>query len=153
VNLQDQLTRKRLELFRCFAAGLVKEYGTVFLEDFDLHWLSRIPPAEVESFPIGGKYRVIGAPGILRWAIENACRRTGVKAIRIGDRNTTKTCHVCGRTEEWNTGKELVHACGCGAVWDQDNNAAVQILRAGLGQLGEQQAPECDCDVLGLHQA
>jgi hypothetical protein len=151
VNLGDQLTRKRLELFRCFAAGLVKEYGTVFLEDFDLHWFSRIPPAEVESFPIGGKYRVIGAPGILRGAIENACRRTGVKAIRISDRNTTKTCHVCGRVEEWNAGKGLVHVCGCGAVWDQDYNAAVQILRAGLAQLGEHQSPECD--VLGLHEA
>jgi Putative transposase DNA-binding domain len=151
VNLQDQLKRKRLELFRCFSANLAKEYGIVFLEDFDLHWLSRIPPPEVESFPVGGKYRAIGAPGILRQVIENACRRSGVNAIRISARNTTKTCHVCGRIEEWNAGKELVHTCGCGAVWDQDYNAAVQILRAGLAQLGKEKSSECD--VLGLHEA
>jgi hypothetical protein len=144
VNLQDQLSRKRLELFRCFAAGLVKEYGTIFLEEFGLHWLSRVPAAEVDRISIGAKYRVIAAPGILRQAIENACRRTGVRVFRIRARNTTKTCHVCGRVEEWNAGKELVHVCGCGAEWDQDYNAAVQILRAGLAELGEQQSHECD---------
>lgn len=154
VNLRDQLTRKRLELFRCFAAGLVKEYGTVFLEQIDLHWLSRIPPAEVKSIPIGGKYRVIAAPGILRQTIENACRRTGVRVIRIKARNTTKTCHICGRIEEWNAAKELVHTCGCGAVWDQDYNGAVQILRFGLAQrqaeISEQGSTECEA--LGLHE-
>jgi Putative transposase DNA-binding domain len=151
VNLRDQLTRKRLEIFRHFAAGLVKEYGAVFLEDFDLRWLSRIPPAEVDGIPIGAKYRVIAAPGILQQAIENACRRTGVLVTRTRARNTTKTCHVCGRIGEWNAAKKLVHACGCGAVWDQDYNAAVQILRAGVAQIDEQPSPECD--VLGLREA
>ena len=77
VNLRDQLTRKRLELFRRFAAALVKEYGTIFLEEFDLHWLSRVQPVEIEGIPIGAKYRVIAAPGILRQAIENACQADG----------------------------------------------------------------------------
>ena len=151
VNLQDQLTRKRVELFRRFAATLVKKYGTVFLEDFDLNWLSRPAPVEIEGIRLGGKYRVIAAPSIFRQVIENACRRTGVRVIRIKARNTTKICHICGRIEEWNAAKELVHACGCGAVWDQDYNAAVQILRAGLAQIAQQQTPESD--VLGLHEA
>lgn len=134
VNLRDQLTRKRLELFRHFAAPLVKEYGIIFLEDFDLRWFSRIVPAETEGISVGAKYRVIASPGILRQVIENACRRTGVRLVRVRARNTTKTCHVCGRVEEWNAAKELVHTCGCGAHWDQDYNAAIQILRVGLAQ-------------------
>jgi Putative transposase DNA-binding domain len=136
VNLRDQLTGKRLDLFRRFAATLVKAYGTIFLERFDLRWFSRIAPAEIPRTSIGGKYRVTAAPGILRQVLENACRRTGVRLVRVEARNTTKACHACGRIEEWNPAKQLVHKCSCGAVWDQDYNAALQILRSGLRERG-----------------
>jgi hypothetical protein len=135
VNLRDQLTRKRLELFPNFAAAMVKRYGTIFLERFDLRWFARIAPPEIRRIPIGGKYRVIAAPGILRQVIENACRRTGVRLERVKARNTTKTCHACGRIEEWNVATQIVHTCTCGATWDQDLNAAVQILRTGQAQI------------------
>jgi transposase len=68
--------------------------------------------------------------------IENAGRRTAVRVVGIKARNTTKACHVCGRVEEWNVAKKIVHTCICGATWDQDHNAAVQILRAGQAQIG-----------------
>jgi transposase len=92
---------------------------------------------------------VIAAPGILRNVIENACRRSGVAVQRIKAKNTTVACHACGRVEEWNVAKQIVHKCTCGAIWDQDYNAAVQILRAGKAQTGgggasaasEEQAP------------
>ena len=135
VNLRDQLTRKRLELFRRFAAVVVKKYGTVFLEQFDLRWFSRTAPPEIQRTPISGKYRVIAAPGILRQVIENACRRTGVRLERIKARNTTRACHLCGRIEEWDAARQIVHTCSCGAMWDQDYNAAVQILRTGQAQI------------------
>jgi hypothetical protein len=54
VNLRDQLTRKRLELFRHFAAALVKQYGTIFLEQFDLRWFSRTPPPDYREYPLVG---------------------------------------------------------------------------------------------------
>jgi transposase len=93
-------------------------------------------PPELRRIPVGGKFRVIAAPGILRQVIENACRRTGVRLERIRARNTTKTCHVCGRIEEWDSAKQIVHTCACGATWDQDHNAAVQILRVGQARIG-----------------
>ena len=136
VNLRDQLTRKRLEVFRHFAATLVKQYGTIFLERFDLRWFSRGSPPEIQRISYGGKYRVIAAPGILRQVIENACRRTGVRVEGIKARNTTRACSACGRIEEWDAAKQIVHTCICGATWDQDYNAAVQILRAGQAQIG-----------------
>ena len=136
VNLRDQLTRRRLEHFRHFAATLVKQYETIFLEKFDLRWFSRISPPEVATRSFGGKFRVIAAPGILRQVIENAGRRTAVRVECIKAPNTTKACHVCGRVEEWNVAKQIVHTCICGATWDQDHNAAVQILRAGQAQIG-----------------
>jgi putative transposase-like DNA-binding protein len=131
-NLRDQLTRRRRELFRRFAASLVKKYGTIFVERFDLRWFSKCPPAETPRIPIDGKYRVIAAPGILRQSIANACRQSGVRFERVTAINTTKQCHCCGRIEEWSAARELVHKCSCGAAWDQDYNAAVQILRLGL---------------------
>jgi Putative transposase DNA-binding domain len=118
VNLRDQLTRKRLELFHNFAAVIVKRYGTIFVERFDLRWFARTAPPEIRRFPIGGKYRVLAAPGVLRQVIENACRRTGVRLERVKAWNTTKTCHACGRIEEWNVAKQVVHTCTCGATWD-----------------------------------
>ena len=142
VNLRDQLARKRLDVFRRFAATLVKGYGTIFLERFDLRSFSRISPPEIQRISFGGKYRVIAAPGILRQVIENACRRTGVKVEGIKGRNTTKACNVCGRIEEWNVAKQITHTCSCGATWDQDYNAAVQILRAGQAQVGMGAAQE-----------
>jgi Putative transposase DNA-binding domain len=132
VNLRDQLTRRRLELFRRFAAGLVKRYGIIFVEQFDLRWLSGKAPAEIARPSFGGKYRVAAAPGILRRVIENACRRTGVAFCRVPSKNTTRACYACGRIEEWDSAKHLFHTCACGVTWDQDYNAALQILRAGL---------------------
>lgn len=35
-NLRDQITRRRREIYRIFAAWVSREYGQVFLEDFDL---------------------------------------------------------------------------------------------------------------------
>jgi len=132
VNLRDQLTRRRLELYRRFAAQVAERYGTVYLERFDLRRVSRAPKAEVEDIPITGKYRVIAAPGIFRMVVESTCRRSGVQVRRVRPRNSTLTCHSCGQLERWNVAKEVVHTCRCGASWDQDYNAAVQILRAGL---------------------
>jgi Putative transposase DNA-binding domain len=135
VNLRDQLTRRRMELFRRFAAGLVQKYGIIFVEQFDLRWLSRKAPAEIARPSFGGKYRVAAAPGILRRVIENACRRTGVAFFRVPSKNTTRACYACGRIEEWDSAKHLFHTCACGATWDQDYNAALQILRAGLAEV------------------
>lgn len=143
LNLRDQLIRKRLELFRHFAASLVERYGTVFLEQFDLRWFSRIAPPESKRISFGTKYQAIAAPSILRQVIGNACRRTGVRLVRIKARNTTKRCHVCGRLEEWSLAKELVHKCSCGAIWDQDHNAALQVLHRGLAQ-GHREVGEID---------
>jgi hypothetical protein len=55
VNLRDQLARKRLELYRSFAAGIVKQYETVYLERFDLRRVSRAPAPEVKAIPNTGK--------------------------------------------------------------------------------------------------
>ena len=43
---------------------------------------------------------------------------------------TTITCHACGAETRWDAARYLSHRCECGAIWDQDHNASVNILRA-----------------------
>jgi putative transposase len=65
----------------------------------------------------------------------NKAEEAGRTVVLVNPRNTSKMCSSCGELVE----KDLsvrVHECAhCGLVLDQDRNAAINILRLGLGQL------------------
>ena len=64
----------------------------------------------------------------LRDAQLGAFRRGG-KAIKAPCRNSTRMCNACGKIEKFDAAKERTHKCsGCGAVWDQDENASDNLL-------------------------
>jgi len=42
----------------------------------------------------------------------------------------TKTCHACGSLEDFDAEASIYHTCSqCGARWDQDENAAKNMLK------------------------
>lgn len=48
---------------------------------------------------------------------------------------TTQFCNVCHQLEKFDAAAELVHTCShCNHTWDQDENAAINILQRGLEQ-------------------
>jgi hypothetical protein len=40
----------------------------------------------------------------------------------------------CGapRVREWYQAADVMHRCSCGTLWDQDHNAAINLLAAGI---------------------
>jgi len=138
-NLSDQLHRRCRERYRIFAARLVKECGTIFIEDFDLRRMIQTPAPEFDIVinDFARFRRSTVAISVLREAIKIACERQGVRLVTVNSHNVTHTCAECGAFLSFNAAKTLTCKCkACGAVQDQDYIAAKNIQDRGLVMLG-----------------
>lgn len=131
-NLQHQMTGRRLARYRDFAAGLARDYDVVVVEEFDLRSVVEHPQPESAAVVTGsGTYRFMASTGTLRLAIKSACSREGVAVVELPAPYTTRECHACGYAHEWDQAASIMHRCGgCGMLWDQDLNAAKNLLKA-----------------------
>lgn len=122
--------KHRREQYRKLAAQLTSKYATVVLEDFDLREVARRPAAEQGATnETARRHRFLAAVGDLRMAIRSAASIRGCEVATVPSVNTTRTCNRCGRLERWDQENLVYHACGgCGALWDQDYNAALNLL-------------------------
>jgi hypothetical protein len=120
------LCAARKDIFRAAAAMLSRRYHTAIIEDIDLRELAKEPDVTSEkAMPASASgNRFIAACSYLTDALKQRMAST-VKADAAG---TTSTCHACGNQCEWDRAK-LRHQCeNCGAIWDQDHNAAKNLL-------------------------
>lgn len=126
-NLRKQSLRRRREVYRIFAAKLANKYRTLVLEDFDLRSVARrSSKAENETARAN---RQLVATSELRNVLVNAFRMRGGTDEEVPAEDSTHTCAVCGLIENFDAAATVHHACGgCGAVWDQDENAAIVLL-------------------------
>jgi hypothetical protein len=128
-NLRDQTARRRRQLYREFAARLTASHGPVFIEDFDLREFARRPAGDDARNVYAAPMRVIACPSVLRRCLEE---KGGCE--RIAAHFSTQQCSWCGRADHWDAARQLSHTCpGCGERFDQDRNAARNILWRGLG--------------------
>lgn len=117
--------RQRKELYRQFAARLRGRYKTIVVEDCDWRTLARNPQAEDDQVSLAAmkRYMRIASVGMLR----DALRQCG--AIMDAAKDTTRSCHRCGKVNDWDQASEVWHTCDeCGLLWDQDENAARNLL-------------------------
>jgi len=121
--------RIRLHMYRVFARRVAMRYGKVAVGDCDWRKLARKPEADDNKADAGmKKYMRIASVGKLRELL----KQDG--AIMVSAADTTKKCHACGSLEEFDHAAEFVHACGaCSLSWDQDYNAAMNLLASGGG--------------------
>lgn len=137
-HLRDQILRRRREQYRIFAASLARNYDAVAIEDLDMPGMIRKPDPEngtLGSLPEDW-YRQVASLYSLREAIKNACTRDKVMVLEVPPEMTTLRCHVCGHEERFDAACQIRHTCSnCGALWDQDYNAARNILERGLSQI------------------
>jgi hypothetical protein len=131
-NLRDRLEHFRREIYRVFASQISITYGKVILEDFDLSRVSRKPmPENGTQMTIEPDHqRAVAAVSTLRLAIESSCRRERTEVLRLDPANSTMECNECGHVEKFNAAANLIRLCpSCGAIWDQDSNAADVMLQ------------------------
>lgn len=120
--------RRRREVYRIFASQLASKYAHVILERFDLREPAKKRPLEEgkKENSVASRNRTIAAVSEFRAAIKNAC---GDRICEVDASDTTRTCNSCGHVDKWDQAEMIHHACSkCGVVWDQDENAAVNIL-------------------------
>jgi len=119
--------RRRKDTYRRWAKTLASRYSALYLEEFDLRIFARKDDASAAAIPRGNRHTV--AVSELRLAMQSAFS----SVVEVDASNTTRQCHVCGHAESWDAAASIHHACtSCGAVWDQDRNAAIIIRERGL---------------------
>ncbi len=131
-NLRDQLLRRRRELYRRFAANLSGSYGKIFVNDIRLRAVTVKPAPPDTIIPAQRQQRFIAAISVLYRSLQDACEKRGALLNRLKCDGATVACHVCGTIDDWSPRINLTHSCSkCGATWDQDYNAAMNVLKRG----------------------
>lgn len=129
VGLQRRTRAHREERMRLLAVGLRRRYRTAAVED--INWREDVlekPEAEHDDELAAVRaFHRMAAPGRLLQLLAEHTAET----VRVAPDHTTTDCHACGRRCEFDAARVLVHTCEhCGATWDQDHNAAVNLLNA-----------------------
>jgi hypothetical protein len=136
-NQQEQMTLRVREQYRIFAVEVARKYGMLILEDFDrkVAEVTEPKPADKQKDykrKTASNYRRMVSPSVFRSALLNACRREGLEIRIVPGAYSTSMCHACQTVEKWDQPAAVIHRCGnCGALWDQDQNAAINLLARG----------------------
>ena len=125
--------RVRNNYFRELARSLAHAYDTIIVTDTDFAATKRRKRADETDRPVmvddlSRAIAQFAAPGELREAIESEAKRFGTLVARRA--SNTLSCHACGALCVFDRAVELEHTCEhCGVRWDQDKNAAINMLR------------------------
>ncbi|MBW2673151.1 MAG: hypothetical protein JRD89_07015 [Deltaproteobacteria bacterium] len=122
----------RREQYRVFASELADQYGSIVLEDFNMRQVARRPRTaeEGDDNQRARSNRQLASVSELRLALCNCFNRRGGSEVRVPAPGTTIVCSQCLELDKFDVAAELVHTCvHCGARWDQDDNATVNMLR------------------------
>ncbi len=116
----------RKDMFWCFIAMLRKRYALARIEDIDWSKMQERPLVEDQSNDDKRmrEYRRIASPGMLAEMIKHE-----MSTEKMPAEQTTMRCHACHELSGQIDRGQLIHTCGnCGAKWDQDQNAAKNLL-------------------------
>lgn len=136
---RERYLNRRKNYYRQIAAHLSQNYSTLVLENFDIRPVAKKVAIEDrtgddigENFdnPHARSQRFHVSPSELRSVLVNAFQRRGGRVVYAECANTTRTCHSCGHAEEFDAATNVTRTCpACRATWDQDDNAAENLLR------------------------
>lgn len=132
LNQRRKAVNWRDDVYRKFAAKLRRRYNAIHVEDCDWSQLKRRKPRESNETDGGVKeYMDLASPGRL---IQLLCE-TAATPIKVPAEYTTMRCHLCGELSGERDREQLYHTCTyCGESWDQDRNAAINLLNATEGE-------------------
>jgi putative transposase len=124
----QRISNRRRDWFFKLANQLVEEYAIICIEDLNFDGMKRLWGRKTSDLAFADFV------AILEWMASNA-GSTVVKIDRWAP--SSKACHVCGTLNTNLTLKQRNWECDCCHTnLDRDTNAAINIKRMGLAQLG-----------------
>jgi hypothetical protein len=122
--------RRRQDHYRRFAAWLSQRYDVVVLEDFDKRQTGTTSPtedgAQTEGVHLRHAQRLAWTSGLCQ-VLKSRFGQRGIWAAH-DPANTTRACHHCDGTLVGDAADGIMQRCTNGHVWDQDENAARNLL-------------------------
>ncbi|MDD2606038.1 MAG: zinc ribbon domain-containing protein, partial [Desulfobacteraceae bacterium] len=135
-NLRSKLIGRRREIYRLAAREIAQSYRIIGIEDMDLSKMAKTKKSDFgdnELFAAARAQRVRAAVHSLREEIEHQAVKHGAQIV-YSTAYTTCRCRVCGQITRQHDRSMLVWVCEhCGATWDQDFNAAGNLMAAASG--------------------
>ncbi len=130
-NQRDKLWMHRREVYRLLARSLAQEYGEIRIGKVQLKQLARLEHADGadnELHQRARRNRGRASLYSLQSEIAQQAAKSGAAVVSI-DPPYSSICHRCAGSCV--VGADLMHVCEhCSAVWDQDENAALNIFAA-----------------------
>ncbi len=138
----QQVKRQRADFHHKVALQLVRENDVIYLEDLQVAKLTRHPAPKPDGkggyLPNGasrkaGLNKSIGDAGWaqFRTILEYKAAWAGKRVVAVPPAYTSQDCSGCGERVPKSLSVRT-HICpSCGLVLDRDENAAINILRAG----------------------
>jgi hypothetical protein len=124
--------RRREALYRLTAASLCASYATIVIEDLDLRRMRKTEQTDGNYGLMNSqKYANLAALSEFRSALVTAAIGRGTRIVELNPAYTTRMCSQCGM-DSASDPKDLVMCCPNGHCWDQDANAAVNLLKCYL---------------------
>lgn len=121
--------RRRMDLYRNFAAMLTRRYKTIVVEEFDLRKVQKLPAADAEPVDAAVRehQRDACCSALVRCLRERAAEFREVDAV-----HSTTQCSSCGKLSDFDR-RDVIRECAhCGHRCDQDYGAAAVILARAL---------------------
>lgn len=122
-NKLARLERERLDIYRKFAAMLAQSCDIIHIEKLDLR---RLLDNDSKQSPQRKQQQRYAAVSILHECVDHASQRTGVALQRVDAYETTTEHIACGFINK-PTREQMIACKGCGVLYDQDSNAALNI--------------------------
>lgn len=126
--------RARQDWQRKTVAGWLRRYHRIVVDGVDMRSGLRVERQDGTPSPLNTAARHnarIASVGELRAWIIDAGTRAGVEVVQHKGESTWP-CHVCGTPHKPANAADIFHRCGsCGTLWDQDENAARNLLLVG----------------------
>jgi putative transposase len=115
--------RQRTDFHHKTALALVCQYDTIYLED--------LQPANLVRNPYLAKSISDAARARFRTLLEGKAAYVGRRVIAVPPAYTSQDCSGCGERVPKSLSMRTHICTNCGLVMDRDENAALNILRAG----------------------
>lgn len=141
-NLRVKLIRQRREHYRLWAREIASEHALIGVEKIDLAEMARTKTRAPEDgdnplHQAARAQRQRAAVYSFMQELKHQAAKAGAEIATVDAKYTTMECHKCGERSRQRDRAERIWTCPNGHVWDQDINAARNILSAVTGASGD----------------